>query len=193
MSEPDEVADLGMAKALANPLRQRILRELERLGEATSTTLAEQIGVTTGGTSYNLRILARYGLVEEVPERAHGRERWWRHARKSVRFARRSEQSEPMRDAMDGLLQTWFAEDAEVFARLRARTDLGEWSDAMPFSRGAIHVSQEQLAAFFDDYLALLRKYQLPPGQPPPGVRRVLTRFVAFPDPGDTIEEDIQD
>ena len=42
----DEVADLGAAKALANQLRQRILRELELLGEATSTTLAARLGVS---------------------------------------------------------------------------------------------------------------------------------------------------
>jgi predicted ArsR family transcriptional regulator len=180
-------ADLGAAKAMANPLRQRILRELEVLGEATSTLLAERLGVTTGGTSYNLRVLARHGLVEEVPERARGRERWWRHANRDVRFARRSEQDPRMRSAIDELNRLWLAEDLETFARFQAgRPELGEWSDAMPYSRGSIRVTLDELAAFFEDYLALLKKYQRPTDRTPAGARTVQTRFLAFPD----IEED---
>ncbi|MFD1151230.1 helix-turn-helix domain-containing protein [Saccharothrix hoggarensis] len=183
MSEP-VWADLGAAKALANPLRQRILRELELLGEATSTVLADRLGVTTGGTSYNLRVLAKHGLVEEAPERARGRERWWRHVRRDVRFARRGEQDPRMRSATDELNRLWLAEDLEMFARFEsARAELGEWSDAVPYSRGSIRVSLDELAAFFEDYLALLKKYQRPADRTPAGTRTVQTRFVAFPDP----------
>jgi DNA-binding transcriptional ArsR family regulator len=183
MSEPVR-ADLGLAKAMANPLRQRMLRELELLGEATSTVLAERLGVTTGGTSYNLRILAKHGLVEEVPERARGRERWWRHVRRDVRFDRRGEQDPEMRSTIDDLQRLWLAEDLEMFARFDAvRHELGVWSDAAPFSRGSIQVTPGELAAFFEDYLTLLKKYQRPANRIPDGARTVQTRFVAFPDP----------
>jgi DNA-binding MarR family transcriptional regulator len=57
-------------KVLANPMRQQILEELHRVGQATSTTLAHTLGVTTGNTSYNLRVLAEHGFVEEVVGRA---------------------------------------------------------------------------------------------------------------------------
>lgn len=184
MERPDDVADLGAAKALANPLRQRILRELERLGEATSTTLAARLGVTSGGTSYNLRVLAEHGFVEEVPDRAHGRERWWRYARRGLRFPRRSEQSPDMQAAVDELNHMWVAEDLETFARFQARRqEMGEWADAVPYSRGSIRVAQDELAAFFEEYLALLARYRRPPEQAPPGARTVLTRFIAFPNP----------
>ena len=36
------------------------------------------MGENTGTTSYHLRVLADAGIIEEVAERAHGRERWWR-------------------------------------------------------------------------------------------------------------------
>ncbi|GAA3143335.1 MULTISPECIES: ArsR/SmtB family transcription factor [Nonomuraea] len=180
----DDMADLGAAKALANPLRQRILRELELLGEATSTTLAARLGVTTGGTSYNLRILAEHGFVEEVPERARGKERWWRSARRSVRFEPRGAQEPAMRDAVDLLAEVWFGEDKELLARLdEVRDQLGPWAAARPFSRGVITVDLDELMAFFTDYLALLKRYQRPHGQAAPGARTVHTRFVAFPDP----------
>ncbi|GAA4012585.1 helix-turn-helix domain-containing protein [Allokutzneria multivorans] len=187
MTDPGAI-DLGAAKALANPLRQRMLRELKLLGEATSTTLAERLGVTTGGTSYNLRVLAKHGFVEEIEGRGAGRERWWRHARKDVRFARRGEQGEEMRRALDELNQLWLSEDVELFGRfLAARPGLGPWADAVPYSRGSIEVSLEELPAFFEEYLALLKKYQRAADERPPGARTVQTRFLAFPDP----EEDI--
>ena len=65
-------------KALSHPLRQEILGHLSEHEAATSTTIAEALGQNTGTTSYHLRVLADAGIIEEVTERAHGRERWWR-------------------------------------------------------------------------------------------------------------------
>jgi predicted ArsR family transcriptional regulator len=177
----DELADLGSLKVLANPLRQRILRILQREGEATSTTLAKELGVTTGGTSYNLRVLAEHGFVEEVSGRNKGRERWWRSARPDLRFPRYSAQDEEMRAVLDELNQRWFAEDLAAMAAFeRARPGLGEWGDAVPYSRGRIAVTVDELAQLFDDYLALLNRYAR--RDPPEGARPVLTRFIAFPE-----------
>ena len=44
-----------------------------------------------------------------------------------------------------------------------------------------IQVDLTELAAFFEEYLALLRKYQRT--EPSDGARTVHTRFIAFPDP----------
>jgi DNA-binding transcriptional ArsR family regulator len=177
----DELADLASLKVLANPLRQRILRILHGEGEATSTTLAKQLGVTTGGTSYNLRVLAEHGFVEEVPGKNNKHERWWRFAGRGLRFPRYSEQSEEMRGVLDELNRQWFAEDlASMAAFERARPDLGEWGDALPYSRGQILVTVDELAQFFDDYLALLDRYAR--REPSEGARPVRTRFIAFPE-----------
>ena len=62
---------------MSHPLRREMLRHLGQHGPATSTTIAEALGENTGTTSYHLRVLAAAGIIEEVPERAHGRERWW--------------------------------------------------------------------------------------------------------------------
>ncbi|MER7503728.1 helix-turn-helix domain-containing protein [Nonomuraea pusilla] len=186
----DPIADLPTAKALANPVRQRILRELEILGEATSTTLAGRLGITTGGTSYNLRVLAQHGFVEEVPHRGRGRERWWKLSRLSLRLPALSRQSPELRAAIEQLNELWLTEDLETFALFQARRErLGAWSDAVPYSRGSVRLSLDELENFFDDYLALLRRYQREPEATPRGARTVLTRFIAFPDPEETTEE----
>jgi predicted ArsR family transcriptional regulator len=179
----DEPADLDSVKVLANPLRQRILQQLTQDGEATSTTLAAKLGVTTGGTSYNLRVLAEHGFVEEIPGRATGRERWWRSADRSLRFPPYREQSAAMRAAMDELNQLWFAQDLEAMARFfQARDSLGAWSDALPYSRGSIRVTLDELREFFEEYLALLQRFNRPDEEVPDDARTVLTHFVAFPE-----------
>jgi DNA-binding transcriptional ArsR family regulator len=75
-------ADLDAArlKALAHPLRLRILGALRMVGASTASRLAERLGESSGLTSYHLRTLAAAGLVEEVPERGTARDRWWRAA-----------------------------------------------------------------------------------------------------------------
>ncbi|MEW9553844.1 hypothetical protein [Nonomuraea sp. NPDC050783] len=60
---------------------------------------------------------------------------------------------------------------------------MGDWSDAVPYSRGSVRLTLDELKSFFEDYLALLKRYQRDPEETPRGARTVLTRFVAFPDP----------
>jgi hypothetical protein len=86
-----------------------------------------------------------------------------------------------MRATLDDLNRLWLAEDFQAFdAFERARPELGEWGDALPYSRGEITVTLDELAQFFEDYLALLQRYRDRPASP--GARSILTRFVAFPE-----------
>jgi predicted ArsR family transcriptional regulator len=175
-------ADLAMMKALSNPVRQQILTELRRTGPMTSTTLARQLGITTGGTSYNLRMLAKFGLVEEVDSEAKGRERWWRAKPHDVRLPARTEQGGPEQQARDAVLRSWLEADEELIGRfLQHREQAGEWADVMPYSRGAVQVSVDELNQFFEEYLALMKRYQRGPEDRTADVRQVEVRFIAIP------------
>jgi predicted ArsR family transcriptional regulator len=193
--EPYQLTDLTALKALAHPRRQRILEHLGRHGPATSAILARDLGLNTGATSYHLRELARHGFVEETHEEGtHGRERWWRYAHRDIRFPRRSQQDGETRAVMDELDRWSFARDMEAFQRAQQAADKSSpWSDAFPYSRGLIRVTLEELAQFFEDYLALLNRYNRPPDQAPDNARVVHTRFLAFPDlpqgPGDAEQQ----
>ena len=50
-------------QALSHPVRLRMLGLLRTEGPATATTLAPQLGLNTGATSYHLRQLAQHGFV----------------------------------------------------------------------------------------------------------------------------------
>ena len=74
-------------KAFAHPLRMAMYTYLNDHGAATSTTLAQHLGESTGQTSYHLRQLEKHGFVEEDPTRGTGRERWWKPVGFTVREA----------------------------------------------------------------------------------------------------------
>jgi DNA-binding transcriptional ArsR family regulator len=182
--EPVEINDLEVLKALAHPRRQRILHHLGLHGPATSASLARALGLNTGATSYHLRELAKHGFVEETPERAHGRERWWRAPVRDLRIPPRSRQSEPMRVVIDEMVRLELADDLEQFVQFQGQRDgMGKWTDAFPHSRGSIRLTRSELRTFFNDYIALLNRYKRSDEETPAGARTVFTRFFAFPAP----------
>ncbi|HWG98137.1 MAG TPA: helix-turn-helix domain-containing protein [Pilimelia sp.] len=80
-----QITDPAALKAVAHPLRVRLLAALRESGPATATELARRLGTESGSTSYHLRVLARHGFVEDAtgdrpPGRHHPRERRWRAA-----------------------------------------------------------------------------------------------------------------
>lgn len=71
------ISDPAALKAVAHPLRGRLLLLLRLEGPATASALARRVGESSGSTSYHLRQLARFGFVAETPEQPSRRERRW--------------------------------------------------------------------------------------------------------------------
>jgi hypothetical protein len=78
------MADMGTGsdprylRALAHPLRWRILDLLRTEGTATVTRCALVLGESTASCSYHLAMLAKYGYITPAP--IEGREKPWRIA-----------------------------------------------------------------------------------------------------------------
>ncbi|MFI8433954.1 ArsR/SmtB family transcription factor [Streptomyces sp. NPDC079020] len=136
------ITELAALKALAQPRRRQILEHLTQYGPATSASLARDLGLNTGATSYHLRELARYGFVEETGPQDPGpravtasrgaedagsgtedlaarRRRWWRAIPGDRRFPPRSRQNPETRLVMDELNRRTYAEDLALFERLQ--------------------------------------------------------------------------
>jgi len=174
------VGDAKRWKALSHPLRGEILRHLDEHGPATSTTIAEALGENTGTTSYHLRVLADAGIIEEVPERAHGRERWWRTFPTDHREPDYDSLSPQDRAALD----EWRAaqvpgELALVNRFVREFRKHGGWAKA---SRADGYFTADGLDALMEDYLALLRKYGHTRRDAPPGARPMQLRMFYIPE-----------
>jgi len=67
-------------RALAHPLRWKLIDVLGSENAATATRCAEVLGASVASCSYHLGMLAKYGYIEEVPDRP-GREKPWRLTR----------------------------------------------------------------------------------------------------------------
>lgn len=78
MEEKFKISDPQVLKVVAHPLRVRLLGLLRAHGPATASELGREVGESSGSTSYHLRELAKYGFIEEDPERRDSRERRWR-------------------------------------------------------------------------------------------------------------------
>ena len=76
--------NLDQLKALAHPVRLRMLGMLRVEGPATASGLALRLGLNSGATSYHLRQLSAAGLIVEDETRGTRRDRWWRAAHEST-------------------------------------------------------------------------------------------------------------
>ena len=172
-----------MLKALAHPLRRRILAELRR-GPASATTVAAALGKNTGVTSYHLRELARHGFVEEDPTLGRGKERWWRARPRDLRTPPLRELSPEAVKLLMELRSVQVAEDLAAWDRYQEeRFGESEWADTVALTRGSLALTRAEFTQFFDEYRALLKRYWRAQEDLPPDARRILVRFIAFPDP----------
>lgn len=71
--------DARTLRALAHPLRLRLLAVAASEGTITTTSASERTGESSGNCSFHLRLLAKYGFLESARGRDQ-RERPWRLA-----------------------------------------------------------------------------------------------------------------
>jgi DNA-binding transcriptional ArsR family regulator len=177
MPTPPRNADtdnVRAVRALAHPLRLRLLDELRFGGPATATQLAGRVGESSGATSYHLRQLARHGYVEDAEPRG-GHERWWRY---------RERRMVAPPDADPGGNRTLLAEllsrEAHALDRyLAAPARPAEWDDAAFFQSRALRLTAAELEALRDGIEALLAPLRRADAADPPADTTPV-RILAF-------------
>lgn len=182
--QPREVRDVEELRALAHPMRQRILRRLHEGGPATSTTLARDLGENSGIMSYHLRLLAGHDFVREVPGRGQGRERWWEASPRPAWIPREGLSVEAQAE-VSGLRPTAWADGLEGFERFRAaRRAMGEWGrGTWVRGRTSLTLTREEAVQFIADQQELVRRYQRDAAGAPDGARTVVFASVTYPEP----------
>ncbi|MFG2778890.1 helix-turn-helix domain-containing protein [Streptomyces prunicolor] len=180
-SELTSLERTALYKSLGNPLRRRILDYLGKHAEANSTVLARELGESSGTTSYHLRKLAEQRLIEEIPEKSGGRERWWR----ALPFTHTT--PDPKTMAPDEHAA------AEQLARLKIEVDTGLFRRAHEEYRGpegwaqvqraGTWMTKDDLHAFVRAYDELLDRFGHAPEDAPDGARHMNLRFYAAPAP----------
>jgi predicted ArsR family transcriptional regulator len=77
--ERPELHDPRVLRAIAHPVRNRILTEFDAHGPLRAADVAQLLGIPANQASFHLRQLAKFGLVEEDPSAGRDkRDRVWR-------------------------------------------------------------------------------------------------------------------
>jgi DNA-binding transcriptional ArsR family regulator len=188
MSNRRKELDAPALKALAHPMRVQILRNLQLRKRASVTSLADELGETTGATSYHLRQLARHGFVEEFDvdepseKRAGRRQRWWRMAVDQIHvtgfdFMARDD----TREAAAFLLREYQADRSRRLGNWFATATQWpkQWQDASSDMDGLLDLNPKQARALADELAAVVARYrEMKPGR---GARPVDVQYAVFP------------
>ena len=178
---PTSAERTALYQTLTHPVRLRILNYLRHYREANSTSVAKALGESTGTTSYHLRKLAELHLIEEIPERSAGRERWWRVLPLDHRPAGPDERTPVEEAALRQLRAQQLSADIQL--ALQAELEFSGPDGWVQGSRAGCYMTKEELLAFYDEYIALLRKYGHTAQDAPDGARPMALRFFALPQP----------
>ncbi|MEV6038558.1 winged helix-turn-helix domain-containing protein [Nonomuraea sp. NPDC052116] len=125
MKERYKISDPRVLKAISHPLRVRLLGLLRLDGPATASELGRKVGESSGSTSYHLRELFKFGLIEEDDDRSDGRERRWR-----ARHRYTSWDAGELSDTAEGreAVRIMHLRQGEFVGRVMEEFDLDGWS-----------------------------------------------------------------
>lgn len=173
-------------RALAHPARIAIVEYLNNTGAVvTATECAELVGLSPSATSYHLRELAKYGLVEQAPSRGDGRERVWRSTGTGLRI--HADADTPEAAAATSALVDVFLERDVARARQWIKQQPGEseqWRDVGTLVGHQLLLTAEELKALNARIADLVEPYRTRNRQDdtPPAARRVHFNYMAFPE-----------
>jgi DNA-binding transcriptional ArsR family regulator len=181
------ITDPQVMRALAHPARIEIVEYLNDTGTAvTATECAGRVGLSPSATSYHLRELAKYGLVEQAPSRGDGRERLWRSPGTGIQIDTDPANGPEARAATENLVFMYLNRD---LARARAwieRLDAepAEWRDASAFMGHRLLLTAAELRALSAQIRELVEPFQVRARRntAPAGARKVAVSVTAIPE-----------
>ncbi|GAA4904401.1 helix-turn-helix protein [Stackebrandtia albiflava] len=164
------IRDPAVLRAMAHPLRLRLIELLAVHGPATATRLAAQVGESPANCSWHLRQLAAGGYIEEAPG-GTGRRRLWKFVETGHCYGGADDEPElAAAGQAAGAIQLEHEVD-----RLRhwraARTDESpEWREAVFSTNSIAWLTADELAALnrevMDLYLRHIQRHFAPETRP---------------------------
>lgn len=148
------LSDPRALRAIAHPLRARLLDELHARGASRAADLAAELGEPANSVSFHLRQLAKHGLIVEAPERARDRrDRWWQPAAEGGwAFRTRDVLAEPGGEAA---VRVWsqqsFAWKHAVLERFRAQMSDDDPSRLLNSQESTMLLTRDEAVQFADE------------------------------------------
>lgn len=169
------LTDPRAMRALAHPLRVRLLGELRVSGPRSVGMLAELFDEAPGSISYHMGVLARSGFVAEAPENARdARERWWQAAQSHTRYEPSQLNADPVTRVASAAMRHTFlrAQSDELSEYIDLEPTLGaEWVAAATSGDSVTYLTPEELRELSDELEELARRWE---GRSRPGAAGAL-------------------
>ncbi|WP_084961354.1 ArsR/SmtB family transcription factor [Thermoactinospora rubra] len=182
------LSDPKAMRALAHPARLAMINRLAVVGSATATELAEVAGVTPSAASYHLRMLAKYGFVEDAPPRGDGRERLWKNVRDGFSIEYEPGDALETRAAKQLLIDALWKDQEDAARRALARLEFEpeEWRDATAMNSATLLMTAQELKELGERIDELVQPYSAGSRRQegvPEGARVVQAHIRLFPSP----------
>lgn len=173
--------DARTLRALAHPLRLRLLALLRADGSATASGLAQRVGESSGTTSWHLRQLAEYELIEQDTERGTKRERWWRakhtgHIVQPKDFSGDPEMTGPLTTYLQSVAEQRYTNEMRFLAEQDSWQP--EWSEAAIMDDFMLSLTPDETEELNAEVRTLIERYHR---EPRAGDTQVLVQWSALP------------
>ena len=191
------LTDPRAMRALAHPLRVRLLGELRVSGPQSVGMLADLFDEAPGSISYHVGVLARSGFVVEAPENARdARERWWRAAQSHTRYEPTELNADPATRVASAAMRHTFlqAQSGELAEYIDLEPTLEpEWVAAATSGDTVAFLSPAELRELSDELVALARRWEARSRPGDAGVRVTRLMYSAFVRPRPDADRDDHD
>jgi DNA-binding transcriptional ArsR family regulator len=182
--EDDKIvlSDPRAIRALAHPARLAILEALFPGDELTATECASLTGLSPSATSYHLKALARWGIVEAGQARADGRDRPWKAKGRSIEVSSQVPRGTVLAEV--AVLETFLDRNRVLLAEFldRQASEPPEWRDAAELASSDYWLTAEELAEVSRALRNVLQPYEhRRPGARPDKSRRVRVMRLIVP------------
>jgi predicted ArsR family transcriptional regulator len=157
---PRDITDPRALRAIAHPLRLRILEAIAFSGPATATEVAELVGESPANCSWHLRQLAKYGFLVEAGG-GTGRQRPWRLVTDGHQWGDGEESPELARagDAAADVLLEHEYRALRDWMRTRRR-EPAAWREAGFWNQSMGWATADELVELQDELRRLFMRYQ---------------------------------
>jgi DNA-binding transcriptional ArsR family regulator len=170
-------------RALAHPVRLRMLGMLRIDGPATATMLATRLGLNSGATSYHLRQLAQHGFVVEDTQRGNARDRWWRAAHQTTTTEITPPDDPGERETLEAYLQSVVVVMTQTLQRSVEELSVlpREWGEATTYSDWLVRLSPRRAKALIEHVMATIQEVDDEDGE---DAAEYVIQLNGFPYPG---------
>jgi hypothetical protein len=178
-----QITDPQALRALAHPIRLKVLELLTVDGPATGRALADLTGESTASISYHVGQLAKWGLVEPAHELARGRERPWRATSRGITWSATGDGSPEFAAASRALREQFIARRLaalDEFHRHEHEFDV-TWREAAWLGEDIGYLDPAELAEVTERIKAVVAEYTNAARPRKEGARQVAFFAYAVP------------